>query len=145
MINKLKEVSSELDGLHNDINRGGCGKFATSIKPYVKNATYYIIFSSKSDIEYWRKDPLNAGFDHIMLKIGDKLYDSNGFHNIKDFTIISKHDNTIFKPKERYSKYITQVSGSLLIDMINHGGWNPYFDRCGIEDHMKEVIIQIFK
>lgn len=125
-----------------DINAGGCGSFAALLsdkftEQSIEHEIVVLYFDDNPDSgekalsEYLQNGNqlTNAGEDHIVIKIMDYIYlDSKGIVN--DAAIRSRRKMTINR---------TQLQA-----LVDHGRWNPIFDRSCIPK-MKELVDEVFE
>lgn len=122
------------------VNYGGCGVFAALLSDQlttlgIKHKIIAIVFEQQGEgYENLRRFVSNgegltkAGEDHIVICINDEVYvDSTGVVNY-----------TVLHAKERI-----ELSREQLQQLIDHGKWNPTFDRTCIPV-MKEKMQEAF-
>lgn len=122
--NKLVSLNGKLETTP-FINQGGCGDFAFRVAKYIKRPVFYITFDSHYDFSHYINNDIR-GFKHILLKIDDKFYDSNGFHNTDKFKIYSKNGNLI---SGNTGDYAVRITKERLKSMLKAApwGWNDTY------------------
>lgn len=106
------------------INHGGCGisalaMYDAAVKEKLNSKIVYAY-------DWWNSETINqqykkgktlyaASAAHVMISINDVLYDSEGEKEYDDFEWFLSADD--------------EITREHLVNSLNHGSWNPIFDR----------------
>lgn len=124
---EFKPLASYLDSIDN-INYGGCGisaYFIYSLFKEQKKKPEIVFLYSPGSCRYDENNEALKGnghaqsCNHVMVKVGDTCYDSEGEHKFKD----------LFEGDWAEYEHYHIVNKKFLLEAIKKGRWNSMFDR----------------
>ncbi len=121
---ELTDKLKELNGI-DAINSGGCAIAAYALVEFLRgqnihDATVVYLFGDYAENGKYRNVMSNdiESCHHAVVRSGDEYYDSKGiYYSLNDLIVMKGMPLSI------------EVSQDYVLDSINYGGWNNWFER----------------
>jgi len=128
--NELNAVLTLLANVHN-INSGGCGIAALVARDYLEKHTNVTMYGIVSEAYKWcyKDDGIDYVYEHIVIKIENKYYDSEGEFLLTNHT--------------RHIAFLEKIEREDIIHLLSVDSWNNIFDRDDIVPVIKKLNLQL--